>query len=335
MSVYEFVHLFTGSTSGGLFIIVLGSRGCVLWLTIYIEIFYIKEITSFLTSPLPHQTFEAACWWCLLNRQTLSLSLPFQHNTPCHSEMRINSNAVLKSHESLQFRSNCNAFHFGCLTGLIIMISMWLSVIVMLVAFVNGARNGECCSQNEKANLNGNSEPAFTEWIVITHFLPFASGRSVQTKYKTCHLQLRFLSTCHSLINFLIVRGWRRAVCKGPDGQLRGAFGVARQSHLCHQKDLPSRRWTDFSHRVATRRTLIPRQPLSQWEQHRVGGFYTELQSHQEFPRLLGTGLDCSSGRRSGDQSWMWERFQLLVHVFCYLHVYTKLETTWECLILT
>lgn len=44
--------------------------------------------------------------------------------------------------------------HF--LTGVIIMISIWVSVIVMLVAFVNGVKAGECFSQIEMANLNGN-----------------------------------------------------------------------------------------------------------------------------------------------------------------------------------
>lgn len=48
------------------------------------------------------------------------------------------------------------------------MISMWLSVIVMLVAFVNGARNGECRSQNQIANLNGNIRRA-VQTVVITH----------------------------------------------------------------------------------------------------------------------------------------------------------------------
>lgn len=42
------------------------------------------------------------------------------------------------------------------------MISTWVSVIVTLVAFVNGARNGECSSLNEIANLNGNTSPAVT-----------------------------------------------------------------------------------------------------------------------------------------------------------------------------
>lgn len=37
------------------------------------------------------------------------------------------------------------------------MISTRMSVIVMLVAFVNGAENGKCCSHSEIANLNGNS----------------------------------------------------------------------------------------------------------------------------------------------------------------------------------
>lgn len=54
------------------------------------------------------------------------------------------------------------------------MLSTWVSVIVMLVAFVNGARNGECCSQNKIANLNGNYSykdtfPFFALGIVIIY----------------------------------------------------------------------------------------------------------------------------------------------------------------------
>lgn len=67
-------------------------------------------------------------------------------------------------------------FHFGCLTGFIIMISMWLSVIVMLAAFVNGGRNGECCPKGEIANLPKQQ----LQWLFLKHIL--CCGYSAQTE---------------------------------------------------------------------------------------------------------------------------------------------------------
>ena len=77
--------------------------------------------------------------------------------THCSMMIRKNgcSNIALIGHEILQFKNN--VFHFCRLTGVIIMICIWLSMIVMLAASVTGARDGECFTQGEIANLNGNT----------------------------------------------------------------------------------------------------------------------------------------------------------------------------------
>lgn len=198
---------------------------------------------------------------------------------------------------------------------------MWLSMIVMLVvAFVNGARNGECCSQNEIANLNGNTKTAVTVTIVITRFpslrwifcTNWIWGFSTASFIKVWTFTIKIL---FNVPHVLIVRGWHTAVRKGPNVQLSGASGVTCNSRLCRQRQLPSGHWTGCSYRVAPRRSLSPQQPGDQWKRQGFRGCYTELQPHQGVPHLLRPGLSCSSGWRSGDQSWMWEKFQPLVHV--------------------
>lgn len=49
-------------------------------------------------------------------------------------------------------------FRFANLTGLIVMKPTCLSLIVALVAFVNGARSGKSQKEEEIANLDGNAE---------------------------------------------------------------------------------------------------------------------------------------------------------------------------------
>lgn len=112
-------------------------------------------------------------------------------------------------------------------------------------------------------------------------------------------------------MNVLIDRGCHTAMREGPNVQLSGAFRVTRHSHMCHQRQLPSGHRTRCSYRVAPRRSPSSQRPRGQWERQGFRGCYTELQSHQGVPHLLCPGLSCSSSRRSGDQSRMWERFRL------------------------
>lgn len=75
-----------------------------------------------------------------LKRQMLSVSIPPSHEAPWKEiaiqilfwlSMKVGNLPIMH-------------FIFGCLTGFIIMISTWVSVIVMLMTFVNGAKNGKC-----------------------------------------------------------------------------------------------------------------------------------------------------------------------------------------------
>lgn len=126
--------------------------------------------------------------------------------------------------------------------------------------------------------------------------------------------------------NFLIVRGRQTAVCEGPHVKLSGSSGVARNSFLCHQRHLPSGHWTDCSYRVAPRQSLSAQQPGHHWKQQSFWGCYTDLQSHQGIPHLLCPGLSYAGSWRSGDQSWMWARFQIIIHVCSFIITMTTLN---------
>lgn len=89
-------------------------------------------------------TWNTAFMMCFGGNRCLALSAsPFAHNAAWWWVGTVYPGRVFcPGCEILSFKNNI--FHFGCLTGFIMMISMRLTVIIMLVAFASRARSGEC-----------------------------------------------------------------------------------------------------------------------------------------------------------------------------------------------